>query len=414
MQVMEKAAQKARQEHKCFLCKRSFDYNEETNFLKMLNEVNKDDSLEIVISDLKAKVKCIEQYYFSLVNDILPKEEMLEEKMLHDRLSKAINEKAKTLKTEEDSRNDALKVLENTRKLHGPAQKYLEQLRKYELKKEDYEEESSKYASLAVGDSDHNGQQKLEDIRRIKNEKENEKEEVEESIHKAQKKLDNFRQEIRVETSRYQKLLEKKTEIESSLKESAGIEDQIKRLVTEKKMLDTEIINLKDSMRAKREELNQTIILKNSEMNRLDGIRKELEEDFKACENIFGVYESSHATIIKYFSQQLQEQHNDLLDRQSLNKESIVKLSEGIEGKQKEVEALVSQKDDSKYRNLIKNIRFKELEKEIHDLEVEIEVQQSGLDDLNIPDAKKRYEDLQQRESCFQTLWQAIAGEGRY
>ena len=84
---------------------------------------------------------------------------------------------------------------------------------------------------------------------------------MEESIHKAQKKLDNFRQEIRVETSRYQKLLEK-TEIESSLKKSAGIEDQIKRLVTDKKMLDTEIINLKDSMRAKREELNQTIILK--------------------------------------------------------------------------------------------------------------------------------------------------------
>ena len=80
MQVMEKAAQKARQEHKCFLCKRSFDYNEETNFLKMLNEVNKDDSLEIVISDLKAKVKCIEQYHFSLVNDILPKEESMEEK----------------------------------------------------------------------------------------------------------------------------------------------------------------------------------------------------------------------------------------------------------------------------------------------------------------------------------------------
>ena len=127
-----------------------------------------------------------------------------------------------------------------------------------------------------------------------------------------------------------------------------------------------------------------------------------------------GVYESSHATIIKYFSQQLQEQHNDLLDRQSLNKESILKLSEGIEGKQKEVEALVSQKDDSKYRNLMKNIRFKELEKEIHDLEVEIEVQQSGLDDLNIPDAKKRYENCNREKGCCQTLWQAIAGEGRY
>ena len=129
MQVMEKAAQKARQEHKCFLCKRSFDYNEETNFLKMLNEVNKDDSLEIVISDLKAKVKCIEQYHFSLVNDILPKEEMYggkkkKKKMLHDRLSKAINEKAKTLKTEEDSRNDALKAREH-KKTSRPSAKIL-------------------------------------------------------------------------------------------------------------------------------------------------------------------------------------------------------------------------------------------------------------------------------------------------
>ena len=66
MQVMEKAAQKARQEHKCFLCKRSFDYNEETNFLKMLNEVNKDDSLEIVISDLKAKVNVLSSTIFPL------------------------------------------------------------------------------------------------------------------------------------------------------------------------------------------------------------------------------------------------------------------------------------------------------------------------------------------------------------
>ena len=58
-------------------------------------------------------------------------------------------------------------------------------------------------------------------------------------------------------------------------------------------------------------------------MTRLDGIRKDLEEDFKACENIYGVYESSHATTVKYFSQELQEQHTELLDQlQSLNKES--------------------------------------------------------------------------------------------
>ena len=85
-----------------------------------------------------------------------------------------------------------------------------------------------------------------------------------------------------------------------------------------------------------------------------------------------------------------------------------------MKGKQKEVEALVSQKDDSKYRNLVKNIRFKELEKEIHDLEVEIEVQQSGLDDLNIPDAKRGTRICNREKGCFQTLWQAIAGEGRY
>ena len=62
------------------------------NFLKMLNEVNKDDSLEIVISDLKAKVKCIGSTIFS--KHIHQKKD--EQKMLHDRLSKAINEKAKT------------------------------------------------------------------------------------------------------------------------------------------------------------------------------------------------------------------------------------------------------------------------------------------------------------------------------
>ena len=48
-------------------------------------------------------------------------------------------------------------------------------------------------------------------------------------------------------------------------------------------------------------------------MTRLDGIRKELEEDLRPVKTFTG-YESSHATILKYFSQQLQEQHNDLLD----------------------------------------------------------------------------------------------------
>ena len=166
--------------------------------------------------------------------------------MLHDHLSKAINEKAKTLKTEERlSERRIERSGEHKKTSRVPAQKYLEQLRKYELKRDEYEEESSKFASLDVNDLESNSQQTLEDARRMKNGKENEQEEVEESIQKAQKKLDSFRQEFRVETSRYQKLLEIKTEIESSLKKSAGVEEQIKRLVTEKKTLDTEIHEFK-------------------------------------------------------------------------------------------------------------------------------------------------------------------------
>ena len=40
------------------------------------------------------------------------------------------------------------------------------------------------------------------------------------------------------------------------------------------------------------------------------------------------------------------------------NKDSILKITNDMEQIQKEMEALSSQKDDSKYRNLMKNIRF--------------------------------------------------------
>merc|ERR1712146_304132 len=138
---MEKAGKKAREEHSCFLCKREFNHEEENAFLQMLNKVNQDDSLETAINDLKMKAKSIEEYHFSLINDILPNEQQIAEKSMSEiQLAESLNEKKIKLEEEESNRNKLLEELENARKVHGPAQKYLDQLKKYEIKKEEYEE----------------------------------------------------------------------------------------------------------------------------------------------------------------------------------------------------------------------------------------------------------------------------------
>ncbi len=397
--MMEKAEITARNKHQCFLCKRDFDHEEENAFLEMLNKVNQDDSLQTVINDLKTKAKSVKQFHFNLTNDVLPKETQVKEKnTLQGTLVESLGEKKLKLNDEEKKCDESLKELEHARKLSGPAQKYLDQLKKYEKKKEEYEEESSKFSSLSVNGSEYNSQQLLENVRNEKNDKENEKEEVEESIEKSQKKLDNIRQEVRMENNKYQKLLEKKNQIENSLKESAGIEEKIERLSKEKKSLDGDIDNLKDKMKITREQLNQNIRLKISEKAKFDSERKEFEDDFNTCDQLLKTYEQSHTTILEYFSKELQLQQDELNNSQQKNKDSILKITNDMEQIQKEMEALSSQKDDSKYRNLMKNIRYKELEEEIKGLEVQIEVQERGLNDLDIPHVKQRYEDLQKRE----------------